>query len=107
MSGQIIRSAINEKSTTLKMQIFCKIEIKNFNDDVVVIIVPKLNRNFILGYDFLKYYSLRKEISFINFSEIMITILPGSTNEISVRFSIFVIISGRIRVLFIFLLYLS
>ena len=38
------------------MQIFCNIKINEFQDDVVVIIVPHLNRNFILGYDILKNY---------------------------------------------------
>ena len=58
LCGQVIKSAINEKSTILKIQTLCNIKINDFIDDVVFIVVPRLCRDTILGYDFIKNYSI-------------------------------------------------
>ena len=58
ITGHIIKSAINEKSVKLKIQILCRLKINDFVDKFVFIVIPKLNRDCIIGYDLLEHLKI-------------------------------------------------
>ena len=51
ITGKNVRVAIGNKSTKITSQILCNLKIGNSGDFVILIIVPALAKNCILGYD--------------------------------------------------------
>lgn len=62
VTGHIIKSAINEKTMAIKIQIMCKVKIDKYYDDIVFIVCPKLNRDVIIGFDIIKYLGLNLDV---------------------------------------------
>ena len=58
ISGKIIISAIKEKTVALRIQIMCQVKIGNFQDYMVFIVVPKLSKECIIGFDIIKNLGL-------------------------------------------------
>ena len=54
INGKIAKGAIKGKSVHIQTQLICDIKIGEFNEEIIVIIVPNLERNFIIGYDTIK-----------------------------------------------------
>ena len=62
VTGHIIKSAINEKTVAIKIQILCKIKIDSYYDDMVFIVCPNLNRDIIIGFDTIKSLGLNLDV---------------------------------------------
>ena len=51
MNGKIAKGALGGKSPPIKFQILCDVKFANNSEKIIVIVVPKLGRNAIIGYD--------------------------------------------------------
>ena len=58
ISGRLIKGATGAKSTRLKFQILLSTEIKGLKTNLIFIVVPKLVKHCILGYDTHKALSM-------------------------------------------------
>lgn len=80
VNGVVLRGAIKEKPHVVKCQVLLEVKIGDFRLDVPFIVVKGLNREIIMGYDWLKQYNARidcyKEVVQLTIEEKQIVELP-------------------------------
>lgn len=57
MANTIISTALGIKSKVIRKQIMLRVNIENFTDDVVFLVIPGLSRSCIIGINVLKLYN--------------------------------------------------
>lgn len=77
LAGTTVRGAFGTKSKIIKKQILLRVNIKDFVDDIVFLVIPNLSRECILGIELLKTANC-----IINFKENKIILCNNTTNVI-------------------------
>lgn len=76
INGKIVKGAIGEKTTAIKLQIVCDVSLGKRTEQLIMLIIPKLGKNCIIGYDTIQDLNLmadpeKKEVFFKNSGEII------------------------------------
>ena len=58
LNGKIFQGALGSKSTTVKFQILCTVKVGKLTEEIIFLIIPKLGKNCIIGYDTIKDLSI-------------------------------------------------
>ena len=58
LNGKIVKGALGTKSTIVKFQILCLVKVGEITEEIIFLIIPKLGKNCILGYDTIKDMSM-------------------------------------------------
>ena len=58
LNGKIVKGALGSKTMSIKFQILCSVKIGNNIEEIIFLIIPKLGRNCIIGYDTIKDLSM-------------------------------------------------
>ena len=80
ISGKIIKGATGEKSTRLKFQVLLSTKISTLETKLICIVVPKLVKNCILGYD------SQKALNMLTF-RLLESLYIGSTSDMNFVYS--------------------
>ena len=51
INGKIVKGAIGEKTTAIKLQVLCNVSLGIRTEQLIILIIPKLGKNCIIGYD--------------------------------------------------------
>ena len=58
LNGKIVRGALGSRSTLVKFQILCPVKVGKLTEEIIFLIIPKLGKNCIIGYDTIKDLSI-------------------------------------------------
>lgn len=76
MANTTVKAALGKSSKIVRIQIMLTIEIGNFQDDVIFLVIPGLNRDCILGISLLKLHNC-----VMNFEENKLIINQGNPKD--------------------------
>ena len=58
LNGKIVKGVLGTKSTIIKFQILCPVKIGHKIEEIIFLIIPKLGKNCIFGYDTIRDLSI-------------------------------------------------